>query len=177
MSSWPTTRASGAVPRIDRRAAGRFVLVRGVTPQAKPGIFLAMADRLGDRPYDIVDVTNLKFPYTRRDGTSTVAQPGRVAIVQTDHLARCSEANVPSHRKNGRTLARLAASADQRTRLSHRYAHGPGFGAGGSLRSPADREYDPGVAEAHSHHRDTMGLNSEPYDQVGERHASGAPSP
>ena len=48
---------------------------------------LAMADRLGERLYEIVDVTDLQWTFTRPDGTSAVAPPaGAVSIVPTDRL-------------------------------------------------------------------------------------------
>ena len=49
--------------------------------------FLALVDRLGDRSYNIVDVTNLQWTFTRPDGTSAVTQPaGAVGMVPTDQL-------------------------------------------------------------------------------------------
>ena len=50
--------------------------------------FLAVADRLGDRPYDIVDVTDVRLPLIRPDGTASTASPaGIVAIIPTDRLS------------------------------------------------------------------------------------------
>jgi Protein of unknown function/Domain of unknown function (DUF1835) len=37
--------------------------------------FLAWADRLGDRPYDYIDVTGRQCLYTRRDGSRGLSQP------------------------------------------------------------------------------------------------------
>jgi hypothetical protein len=49
--------------------------------------FLAWTDRLGDRAYDIVDVTGLRLPYTRPDGTSAVTWPVEaVSVVPSDAL-------------------------------------------------------------------------------------------
>ena len=37
--------------------------------------FLAWADRMGDRPYDIVDVTGFTYPYFQEDGSSVMSLP------------------------------------------------------------------------------------------------------
>lgn len=37
--------------------------------------FLAWADRLGDRPYDIIDVTGFTYPYFQEDGSSVMTRP------------------------------------------------------------------------------------------------------
>lgn len=49
--------------------------------------FLAWADRLGDRPYEIVDVTGQRLPYRGRDGSLTLSRPAQsVSILQPDAL-------------------------------------------------------------------------------------------
>lgn len=65
----------------------RLVVWFGRHSASELAFFLALADRLGDRSYDIVDVTNLRWTYTRPDGTSAVAQPvGAVGSVPADQL-------------------------------------------------------------------------------------------
>lgn len=50
--------------------------------------FLAIADRLGDRSYDIVDVTDWQWPTLQPDGSSRMTPPaGAVAVVPADRLA------------------------------------------------------------------------------------------
>ena len=65
----------------------RLVVWFGRHSASELAFFLALADRLGDRSYDIVDVTNLQWTFTRPDGTSAVAQPvGAVGGVPADQL-------------------------------------------------------------------------------------------
>jgi hypothetical protein len=50
--------------------------------------FLAMADRLGDRSYDIVDVTDWQWPVLQSDGSPRLSRPaGAVGVVPADRLA------------------------------------------------------------------------------------------
>jgi hypothetical protein len=68
-------------------ARRRLVIWFGRHAASEFAFFLALADRLGDRSYDIVDVTNLQWPFARPDGTSAVTQPaGAVGMVPTDQL-------------------------------------------------------------------------------------------
>jgi hypothetical protein len=49
--------------------------------------FLAWADRLGDRTYDIVDITGLRLPFTRKDGSQALSRPAQaVSTMPTDGL-------------------------------------------------------------------------------------------
>jgi hypothetical protein len=66
----------------------RLVVWFGRHSASELAFFLALADRLGDRSYDIVDVTNLQWIPLRPDGTSAVARPvGAVGIGATAQLA------------------------------------------------------------------------------------------
>jgi hypothetical protein len=49
--------------------------------------FLAFVHRLGDRPYAILDVTGLEWPYTRQDGSSAIARANAVSVIP-DHRIR-----------------------------------------------------------------------------------------
>jgi hypothetical protein len=50
--------------------------------------FLALADRLGDRPYDIIDVTGRQLPVTRPGGAPGLSAPKRaVSLIHEDELA------------------------------------------------------------------------------------------
>jgi hypothetical protein len=65
----------------------RLVVWFGRHSASELAFFLALADRLGERPYDIVDVTDLKWTIPRPDGTSAITRPaGAVGIVPTDRL-------------------------------------------------------------------------------------------
>jgi len=48
--------------------------------------FLAWTDRLGDRPYRVVDVTGRSLPSRRRDGVVRVGRPLPVSLLQPDAL-------------------------------------------------------------------------------------------
>jgi hypothetical protein len=49
--------------------------------------FLAWTERLGDRPFDIIDVTGMKFPFNRPDGSTAPGQPAQsVSIVNWQGL-------------------------------------------------------------------------------------------
>jgi len=66
----------------------RLVVWFGRHAASELAFFLALADRLGDRPYDIVDVTALQWTFTQPDGASAVTQPaGAVGMIPTDRLA------------------------------------------------------------------------------------------
>ena len=147
----------------------RLVIWFGRHSASELAFFLAMADRLGDRPYDIVDVTTLKFAYTRRDGTSTVAQPGRVGIVSPDRLGALlgSERPItPQERTDARQRWQRLRTENAPFRI---------VTPAGLVSAPAD-QFDPLLIKHTTREwqrliriiGDTMGLNSEPYDQVGD---------
>ncbi len=47
--------------------------------------YLAWVDRLGDRPYDVVDVTGLELPFTLADGSGGMRPPAQAAwVVSSD---------------------------------------------------------------------------------------------
>jgi len=65
----------------------RLVVWFGRHSALELSFLLCWADRLGRRPYDVVDVMGLRLPYTKRDGTSAVTQPVQaVSIVPADAL-------------------------------------------------------------------------------------------
>jgi hypothetical protein len=50
--------------------------------------FLAWTDRLGDRPYETIDLTGRRFPYRKQDGSANLTEPTRsIGIVQPEALA------------------------------------------------------------------------------------------
>jgi Protein of unknown function/Domain of unknown function (DUF1835) len=66
----------------------RLVVWFGRQAASELSFFLALADRLRGRPYDIVDVTQLQWPITQSDGSSALMPPaGAVAVVPPDQLA------------------------------------------------------------------------------------------
>lgn len=65
----------------------RLVVWFGRHSASELAFFLALADRLGNRPYDIVDVTDRQWPIRRPDGSSTISPPaGAVGGVPADRL-------------------------------------------------------------------------------------------
>ena len=59
----------------------RLIVWFGRHSALEHAFFLALADRLGDRPYDIIDVTGLRMPITRPGGEPALSPPpkGRFA--------------------------------------------------------------------------------------------------
>src|SRR5690242_8511818 len=57
--------------------------------------FLGFAYRIGDRPFDIVDVTDFHWIATRRDGSTDTIRPGLVSTIPTDRLAPLFETARP----------------------------------------------------------------------------------
>jgi hypothetical protein len=65
----------------------RLVVWFGRHSASELAFFLALADRLGDRPYDVVDVTDLQWTISRPEGTSAITRPaGAVGGVPADRL-------------------------------------------------------------------------------------------
>ncbi|SEP48807.1 protein of unknown function [Rhodospirillales bacterium URHD0017] len=66
----------------------RLVVWFGRQAASELAFFLALADRLRGRTYDIVDVTQLQWPITQSDGSSALMPPaGAVLVVPPDQLA------------------------------------------------------------------------------------------
>jgi hypothetical protein len=65
----------------------RLVVWFGRHSASELAFFLAVADRLGDRSYDVVDVTNLQWQIPRPDGSSAIMPPaGAVGVVPAEQL-------------------------------------------------------------------------------------------
>ena len=63
----------------------RLVVWFGRHSARELAFFLAWTDRLGGRPYQIIDVTGRRLPFRRRDGSTGLSRPVQsVAIVQPD---------------------------------------------------------------------------------------------
>ena len=66
---------------------GRLVFWFGRHAASEFAFFLAWTERLGDRPFHIVDVTGRRLPFTRRDGSVVIARPAQaVGVLQPDAL-------------------------------------------------------------------------------------------
>ena len=72
------------------RVAGttdRLVVWFGRHSASELAFFLAWADRLGGRPYQIIDVTGRRLPFTRRDHSTGLSRPVQsVSTVQPEAL-------------------------------------------------------------------------------------------
>jgi hypothetical protein len=66
----------------------RLVVWFGRHSAMELAFFLSWTDRLGDRSYDVVDVTGLRLPFTKHDGSPAVTQPTQaVSSVPADGLS------------------------------------------------------------------------------------------
>jgi hypothetical protein len=65
----------------------RLVVWFGRHSARELAFFLAWVDRLGERPYQIIDVTGRRLPFRARDGSTGLSRPVQsVSIVQPDAL-------------------------------------------------------------------------------------------
>jgi hypothetical protein len=65
----------------------RLVVWFGRHSARELAFFLAWVDRLGERPYQIIDVTGQRLPFRGRDGSTALSRPVQsVSIVQSDAL-------------------------------------------------------------------------------------------
>lgn len=66
----------------------RLVVWFGRHSAQEYAFFLALADRLGERPYDIIDVTGLQLPRTRPGGSPELSRPKQaVSLIGEEELA------------------------------------------------------------------------------------------
>lgn len=65
----------------------RLVVWFGRHSASELAFFLAWTDRLGDKPYDVIDVTGRRLPSRGRDGSTALSQSAQsVSIMQPDGL-------------------------------------------------------------------------------------------
>ena len=148
----------------------RLVVWFGRHCSSELAFFLALADRLGDRSYDIVDVTNLQWTFTRPDGTSAATQPaGAVGIVATDQLVAQIETARPISPQEAGDARRLwqhlrSQNAPFRVVTPTGLASAPVDHFDASILEQAAREWRSSAYVIGS----TMAHNCEPYMQVGD---------
>jgi uncharacterized protein DUF3658/uncharacterized protein DUF1835 len=132
--------------------------------------FLALADHLGVRPYDIVDVTGRQVPRRQPDGTTALSRAARsVSILSAETLRSLLEKEEPI------TPEQRGASTRDWQRLQSENAPFRVVTDTGLVSTSVDH-FDPLLlAQASSEWRTvtetilyTIGYNSEPYDQVGD---------
>lgn len=149
---------------------GRLVLWFGRHRASELAFALAWAERLGERPYDIIDVTGLELPFTRRDGSSAVSSPMQsVGLMNPDMLRALFGTEVratASYKKECRRVWRRLRAENAPFRI---------VTEAGLVSAPVDY-FDPLILERATTQRkkvariigEVMGYNSEPYIQVGD---------
>jgi hypothetical protein len=132
--------------------------------------FLAWADRLGNRPYSIIDVTGLRLPSNRSDGSVTLSPPiPAVSIMPPYQLASLFGSERPV------TAQEAMEAGLQWRRLKSENAPFRVVTPAGLASAPVDHFDHLLMERVTSEWRkvarvigDTMGLNPEPYPQVGD---------
>jgi hypothetical protein len=148
----------------------RLVVWFGRHSASELAFFLALADRLGDRSYDIVDVTNLQWKFTRPDGTSAVSQAaGAVGMIPTDQLVAQLETARPISPQEASDARRLwqrlrSQNAPFRVVTPTGLASAPIDHFDCSILEQAAREWRSSAYIIGS----TMAHNCDPYMQVGD---------
>jgi hypothetical protein len=148
----------------------RLVVWFGRHCASELAFFLALADRLGDRSYDIVDVTNLQWTFTRPDGTSAVSQPaGAVGMIPTDQLVAQLETAHPISSQEASDARRLwqhlrSQNAPFRVVTPTGLASAPIDHFDASILEQAAREWRSSAYVIGS----IMAHNCDPYMQVGD---------
>ncbi|WP_081629258.1 DUF3658 domain-containing protein [Methylopila sp. M107] len=148
----------------------RLVVWFGRHHAGELAFFHALAERLGRRPYEIVDVTGLELPFVRRDGTPALSYPKQsVGTISDADLRRL----LGSERPIGADEARQYA--DRWRQLKQENAYFRVVEATGLSSAPIDY-FDRLILEqatvvwnrSISVISDTIGYNSEPYVQTGD---------
>jgi Protein of unknown function/Domain of unknown function (DUF1835) len=148
----------------------RLVVWFGRHSACELAFFLAWVERLGERPYQIIDVTGRRLPFSRRDGSIALSRPVQsVSIVQPDALRSLLGQECP-------IMARDRDESTQRWRRL-RSENGPfRIVTETGLASASINYFDPLLlAQATPEWQtvalivgNTMGYNSDPYFQVSD---------
>jgi hypothetical protein len=156
----------------DRVAAtnDRLVVWFGRHSASELAFFLAWTDRLGDRPYDIVEVTERRFPVKRQDGSRPMSSPvGAVGVMNPEMLKSLLGSQKPA------TSQQLEESRQAWRRLKADNAPFRVVTATGLVSAPMDY-FDPSLLERATPEwkrvarviGETMVYTDEPYMQVGD---------
>lgn len=148
----------------------RLVVWFGRHSALELAFFLAWADRLDERSYSIIDVTGLRLPFHRPDGSPALSQPTPAVSIMPEYQLRSllgSERQVtPQEAEEARLQWRRLRAENAPFRV---------VTSVGLVSAPVDH-FDPLLMERVTTEwrmvarviGDTMGLNSEPYFQVGD---------
>lgn len=151
-------------------ARRRFVVWFGRHSASELAFFLALADRLGGRSYDIVDVTNQQWMSTRPDGASALTPPAdAVGMVPTDQLVALLDTARPISPQEAADAGRLwqhlrSQNAPLRVVTPTGLASAPIDHFDSSILEQAAREWRSAAYVIGS----TMAHNCDPYLQVGD---------
>jgi hypothetical protein len=148
----------------------RLVVWVGRHSAQELAFLLAWADLFRDRPYYLIDVTGLQFPFTRQDGCAALSEPAKsVAIVNADGLRSLLGSEQP-------VIGAQIAEARRRWRVLKLKNAPFRIVTNTGLVSASVDHFDPLLlAQATTEWRKVayvvgaaMGFNSEPYYQVGD---------
>jgi Protein of unknown function len=148
----------------------RLVLWFGRHSASELAFFLAWTERLGARPFDIVDVTGLRYPIVRRDGSTGQSQPARgMSQINPDELAKLIGAERPitaEQKSEARQIWRRlkAENAPFRIVTPNGLVSAPSECFDSLLLARATPDWQRLVTLV----SETAILNSEPYEQVGD---------
>ncbi|MBR0663594.1 DUF1835 domain-containing protein [Roseomonas hellenica] len=132
--------------------------------------FLALADRLGDRPYDIIDVTGLRIPITRPGSEPELSPPKQaVALMAVEELASLfgtERAMTSEDREDAAQRWRRLQSENAPFRIvtDAGLASAPADVFDAWILEQATKDWRGSLRVVH----DAMGYNAEPYFQVGD---------
>jgi hypothetical protein len=173
---WSSWHDSDEVDAADTRFWGRvtksdqqLIVWFGRHSAQELAFFLAWVDRLGDRPFGVIDVTGKQWPYTRKDGAAAMSRPAQaVGIIQPWDLQTLLGSERP-----------LSSAENQEARtqwqtLRRENAHLRVLTPTGLASAPADY-FDPLIIECTTNEwqrvihvvGEAMGRSWEPYLQVG----------
>ena len=148
----------------------RLVVWFGRHSALELAFFLAWADRLGERPYNIVDVTGLPLPSNRPDGSPAFSTGAPAVSIMPEYLLRPLLGN-----ERQVTAQETAEARRQWRRLRAENAPFRVVTPTGLVSAPVDH-FDHVLMEGVTSEwrkvarivGDTLGLNYEPYRQVGD---------
>lgn len=132
--------------------------------------FLAFADRLGERPYDIIDVTGTQWPVSLPDGSTGLTRPAVAASIIPEGRLKTLLGHERPVTARERDEARRQWRQLQRENAPFRVVSPAG------LVSASLDHFDSGLIKGASQEwrkiarvvNEAMGDNSEPYYQVGD---------
>jgi hypothetical protein len=148
----------------------RLVVWVGRHSASELAFFLALSDRLGDRPYDIIDVTARQWLTRRADGATGPSRPAQcVGLIPDERLVTLLGTEQPPT-EEGRGQARQRWRQLRKENAPFRVVSPAGL-----VSAPMDH-FDPLLLERTTAEwtkiarvvGDTMGYSMDPYYQVGD---------